>query len=149
MRYRFIDEVVALDLGERPRIETRKTFAPGDDAFSGPHGADRVPDSLLLECLAMAGGYLILRRLGASRLPLLLKVPECRFEGAGRAGVALRAVTELGAWSAVSAPAVLVEAAGEVFSGPTRVLAARLLYACLEVPGLGPAVAAALEAERR
>jgi hypothetical protein len=84
MRYRFVDEILTLELGARPRIEVAKTFAPGDDACSGPLGPDRVPNSLLLELLAMTGGHLVFRHGAARRLPLLLKVPEIRFEGAAR-----------------------------------------------------------------
>src|SRR6266516_1612673 len=102
MRYRFVDEVLALDLGAAPRIEVAKTFAPGDDAFSGPLGRDRVPNSLLLELMAMTGGHLAFQYGGAQRLPLLLKVPECRFEGAARPGVRLRAVARLEGTSRLS-----------------------------------------------
>src|SRR5207237_3945062 len=95
MRYRFIDEVLSLDLGARPRIEVVKTFAVGDDALSGPLGPDRVPNALILEFLAMTGGHLAFRHGGARRLPLLLKVPECRFEQPARAGDRLRAIAQL------------------------------------------------------
>jgi hypothetical protein len=102
MRYRFVDDVLFLDLGARPRIEVAKTFAAGDDAFSGPLGDDCVPNSLVLELLAMTGGHLAFRHGGARRLPLLLKVPECRFEGTARAGDRLRARATLTGTSAVS-----------------------------------------------
>src|SRR4029077_18802134 len=102
MRYRFIDEVLALDLGAHPRIEVAKTFASGDDAFSGPLGPDRVPNALVLELLAMTGGHLAFRHGGAKRLPLLLKVPECRFERVARAGQRLRAVASLEGTSTLS-----------------------------------------------
>jgi hypothetical protein len=134
MRYRFVDELLALDLGPRPRIEVAKTFAPGDDGLSGPLGVDRVPNSLVLELLAMTGGHLAFRHGGARRLPLLLKVAECRFESVARPGTRLRAVAALEGTSEVSGEAGMAEATGEVFAGTERVASARLLYVCVAVP---------------
>jgi hypothetical protein len=136
MRYRFVDEVLSLDLGARPRIEVAKTFAPGDDLLSGPLGPDRVPSSLLLELLAMTGGHLAFRHGGGRRLPLLVKVPDCRFDGIARAGERLRAVSTLEAISPVTEEPGMAEATGEVFAGATRVAAGRLLYLCVAVPGV-------------
>jgi hypothetical protein len=136
MRYRFIDEVLALELGDAPRIEVAKTFATGDDAFSGPLGEDRVPNSLLLELLAMTGGHLAFRHGGARRLPLLLKVPECRFDGVARPGERLRARASLAGMSALSDDAAMAEAHGEVFADGARIAAGRLLYLCVAVPGV-------------
>ena len=67
MRYRFVDKVIALALDGQPRIEVEKTFHGDDDVFSGPSGPTRVPDSLLLELMAMTGGP-ILRRLARPAL---------------------------------------------------------------------------------
>jgi hypothetical protein len=136
MRYRFIDEVLSLDLGERPRIEVAKTFAVGDDALSGPLGSDRVPNSLLLELLAMTGGHLAFRHGGARRLPLLLKVPECRFDGMARPGERLRAVASLAGTSTLSDDAGMAEAHVEAWAGDARVASGRFLYLCVAVPGV-------------
>ena len=136
MRYRFIDHVTLLSLDETPRIEVAKTFDRRDDAFSGPAGAERVPESLLLELMAMTGGHLVFRHLGGSRLPLLLKVPECRFEAVASPGVRLRAVASLGGVSAVADGADVVEAATEVWMGGERVAAGTLMYLCVNVPGI-------------
>jgi hypothetical protein len=136
MRYRFVDEMLALELGAHPRIEVAKTFAPGDDALSGPLGSERVPNSLVLELLAMTGGHLAFRHGGARRLPLLLKVPECRFEGTARAGERLRAIAHLEGTSRLSEDAGMAEARAEVFAGTTRVASGRLLYICIAVPGV-------------
>src|SRR2546430_8614133 len=95
MRYRFIDKVVSLALDGHPRTEVETTFHGDDDAFTGPSGPARVPASLLLELMAMTGGHLVFHHLGGRRLPLLLKVPECRFESPAGPGVALRAVADL------------------------------------------------------
>ena len=136
MRYRFVDEVLSLDLGAHPRIEVAKTFVAGDDAFSGPLGSDRVPNSLVLELLAMTGGHLAFKHGGARRLPLLLKVPDCRFEGVARAGERLRAVAHIEGTSQLSEDAGMAETRAEVFSGSTRVASGRLLYLCVAVPGV-------------
>ena len=136
MRYRFVDEVLSLDLGAYPRIEVAKTFLSGDDAFSGPLGADCVPNSLVLELLAMTGGHLAFKQGGARRLPVLLKVPDCRFEGVARPGERLRAVAHLEGTSELSEDACMAEARAEVFSGATRVASGRLLYLCVAVPGV-------------
>jgi hypothetical protein len=136
MRYRFVDELLTLDLGARPRIEIAKTFAPGDDALSGPLGPDRVPNGLILELLAMTGGHLAFRHGGAQRLPLLLKVPECRFEHPARPGERLRAIAELHGTSRLSDDAGMAEAHVEAFSGAGRVAMGRLLYLCVAVPGV-------------
>jgi 3-hydroxymyristoyl/3-hydroxydecanoyl-(acyl carrier protein) dehydratase len=136
MRYRFIDHIVSLALGEAPRIEVTKAFAPGDDAFTGPAGDRRVPESLLLELMAMTGGQLAFRHLGEHRLPLLLKATECRFEGVAQPGVNLRAVAALRGASAAADGASVVEAATEVFAGAERIAAAILLYVCVALPGV-------------
>lgn len=134
MRYRFIDEVVALQTDAPARIEVRKTFAAGDDAFSGPMGPDQVPNSLLLELLAMTGGHLVFHCLARGRVPLLLKVQECRFEGRARPGVPLQARASLNGLDAASAPAVVAETSGEVLAEGALVAAARLLFVCVSVP---------------
>lgn len=136
MRYRFIDRVVALALDGHPRLEVEKTFHGGDDVFSGPSGPGRVPDSLVLELMAMTGGHLVFRHLGGSRLPLLLKVNECRFEGGAGPDVALRAVAELEGVSAISDDARVAETFTEVYAGEVRLATGTLLYVCVSVPGV-------------
>jgi hypothetical protein len=136
MRYRFVDDVLALDLGAYPRIEVAKTFARDDDALSGPLGRDRVPNALLLELLAMTGGHLVFRHGGARRLPLLLKVPACRFDGMARPGQRLRAVASLEGASSLSGVSGMAETHAAVFADDTRIAEGRLLYLCLEVPGV-------------
>ena len=136
MRYRFIDEIISLDLGAQPRIEVAKRFAPGDDAVSGPLGPDRVPNSLVLELLAMTGGHLAFRHGGGRRVPLLLKVPECRFASTARPGQQLRVVAELAGVSSLSDDAGMAEARVEAFAGDTLLASGRLLYVCVTVPGV-------------
>ncbi len=140
MRYRFADEVLSVELTPRARIEIRKTFPPGDDALSGPAGPDRVPNSLVLELLAMAGGHLIFRRLGERRLPLLLKAREARFQGCARPGAPLRAVAELLGSSSAPDGTTLAEISGAVYAGTEQIASGQLLYLCVSVPGtaLGP-----------
>ena len=136
MRYRFIDKITSLTLDGDRRIEVAKTFDAGDDAFSGPSGKARVPESLLLELMAMTGGHLVFRHLGETRLPLLLKVPECRFDRVVEPGIALRAVAALRGASEVAADTSVVEAATEVYAGDERIAAAVLMYLCVSVPGV-------------
>ena len=140
MKYRFIDEIVSLDTRDPASISVRKTFAPGDDALSGPLGPDRVPNSLLLELLAMTGGHLLFSRLDRQRLPLLVKVHECRFEGTARAGVALEARASLDGVGTASSAGTLAETSGEVLADGVRVAAARLLFLCVSVPALPAAL---------
>jgi hypothetical protein len=136
MRYRFIDEIVALHTREPATIEVRKTFAVGDDALSGPLGPHRVPNSLLLELLAMTGGHLVFHCLDRGRLPLLLKVQECGFEGSVRPGVPLRARAALNGLDHASEPTIVAETSGEVLADGARVAAARLLFVCVSVPDM-------------
>jgi hypothetical protein len=134
MRYRFIDDIVTLHTGEPATIEVCKTFAPGDDALTGPLGPHRVPNSLLLELLAMTGGHLVFHCLDRVRLPLLLKVQECTFAGDARPGVRLRARASLNGVDRGSDAAVVAETTGEVLAEGARVAAARLLFVCVSVP---------------
>ena len=134
MRYRFIDEIVSLTLDGAPRIEVAKRFDPGDDVFSGPQGPRHVPESMLLELMAMTGGQLIFRHLGQGRLPLLLKVPECRFDGAASAGERLRAVATLRGLTSVADGTSVAETETEVYVETTQIARARLMFVCVEVP---------------
>lgn len=59
MRYHFVDEIVSLALDGAPRIEVAKRFDPDDGVFRVPEGPPRVPESMLLELMAMTGGPLI------------------------------------------------------------------------------------------
>jgi hypothetical protein len=136
MRYRFIDTVLALDLSERPRVDVEKTFVAGDDAFSGPSGPDRVPNSLVLELQAMTGGHLLWHRFARRRLPLLLKVQRCRFAGVARPGERLRSHAELSGVSEDPRGVVLAEASTGVSAGGRAVAEGRLLYVCIELPGI-------------
>ena len=144
MRYRFIDEIVALETCEPATIEVRKTFAVGDDALTGPLGPHRVPNSLILELLAMTGGHLVFHCLDRARLPRLLKVQECRFEGSARPGVSLRARAALNGLDRASEPTVVAETSGEVHADGTRIAAARLLFVCVSIPDVNLAAFGAL-----
>ena len=136
MRYRFVDEIVKLELGDQPRIEIRKTFDPQDDALSGPGGRGRVPSALVLELLAMTGGHLIFHRLGATRVPILLKAREVRFDGEVPSGRALRAVAQLSGLAEVSPTLTTAEAVAEVYTDDRMIASGRLFYACANVPGI-------------
>jgi 3-hydroxymyristoyl/3-hydroxydecanoyl-(acyl carrier protein) dehydratase len=145
MRYRFIDDIVTLHTREPATIEVRKTFAPGDDALTGPLGPHRVPNSLLLELLAMTGGHLVFHCLDRGRLPLLLKVQECGFEGSVRPGVPLRARASLSGVDRAAEPTVVAETSGEILSEGAPVARARLLVVCVSVPDVDLAAFGALQ----
>ena len=136
MRYRFVEEVTSLELGEPSWIEVHKAFAAADDLFTGPAGSRRVPNSIVLELLATTGGYLAFRRLGATRLPLLVKAPEVRFDAPARPGERLVARAQLHGLSDPRDGVVMAETSGEVLEGTTRIAAARLLYACVALPSV-------------
>jgi len=134
MRYQFVDEIVSLALDGVPRIEVAKRFVAGDDVFSGPHDVDCVPESMLLELMAMTGGHLVFRHLAERRLPLLLKVPECRFDATAAAGQCLRAVATLRGVSAVADGTSIAEAEAQVFHEAQKIAHARLMFVCISVP---------------
>ena len=136
MHYRFVDEIVSLALDGAPRIEVAKRFDLGDDVFGGPQGPERVPDSMLLELMAMTGGQLIFRHLGGTRLPLLLKVPECRFDGTASAGDRLSAVATLRGLTPVADGPSVGETDAEVYVERAPIARARLMFVCVEPPGL-------------
>ena len=137
MRYHFVDEIVSLTLDGVPRIEVTKRFAPGDDVFGGPEGPRRVPDSMLLELMAMTGGQLIFRHLGGTRLPLLLKVPECRLHGAAAAGDRLRAVATLRGLTSVADGTSVAETESGVYLEATPIASATLMFVCVEPTAVG------------
>ena len=132
MRYHFVDEIVSLALDGDPRIEVIKRFDPGDDVFGGPQGPERVPDSMLLELMAMTGGQLIFRHLGGKRVPMLLKVPECRFDGAASAGDRLRAVATLRGLTPVADGTSVGETDAEVYLDRAPIARARLMFVCVD-----------------
>jgi 3-hydroxymyristoyl/3-hydroxydecanoyl-(acyl carrier protein) dehydratase len=132
MRYRFIDEIVSV-VADPPRIEVAKTFAPTDDAFSGPAGPDRVPASLVIELLAMTGGQLLFRHLRRERLPLLLKVEDLRFGAAARPGDRLTARAAL--QGKVAAAGTMAQTVGEVLGDRGALVASgRFFYLCVKLP---------------
>jgi 3-hydroxymyristoyl/3-hydroxydecanoyl-(acyl carrier protein) dehydratase len=139
MRYQFVDEIVSLALDGVPRIEVIKRFDRGDDVFSGPLGPARVPESMLLELMAMTGGQLIFRHLGRSRLPLLLKVPECRLEGVAAAGDRLRSVATLRGLTAVADGTSVAETESAVYVENAPIARATLMFVCVEAPAADPA----------
>src|SRR5438093_7106257 len=136
MRYRFVDEILSLALHGAPRIEVAKCFDAGEDVFSGWQGPDRVPESMLLELMAMTGGHLIFRHLAGGLLPLLLKVPECRFDDAASAGERLRAGAALRGVSSVADGTSVAETEAWVSHDTRPIARARVMFVCVSVPGI-------------
>jgi len=129
MRYRFVDRVVAFR-PEPPLLTITKAFPPTDDCFTGPV-PDAVPVSLLIETLAMAGGYLIFRSKAPDRLPLLLKVENIAVIDEVRPGETVTATVTLRGIMGKEAAAAVVQADGEASVSGRPVLRGRLLYACI------------------
>jgi 3-hydroxymyristoyl/3-hydroxydecanoyl-(acyl carrier protein) dehydratase len=136
MSYRFIDRVVALDLGPPATIRVAKTFPPSDPCLSGPVHLDRVPASMILEALAMSGGHLIFRQMANGAVPLLLKVEGASFSRSVLPGELLEIRAELLAISHAPDNVGIAQTRGEVLAGEDRVAEARLLYLCVHLPGL-------------
>src|SRR5262249_52924524 len=90
---------------------------------------------MLLELMAMTAGQLIVRRV-EGRLPLLLKVPECRFEGAATAGEQLRAVAELAAVTPIADGPAVAETETAVYAGSRAIARARLMFACVDAASI-------------
>jgi len=133
MRYRFIDEILSLETAP-PRMAVAKTFAPRDDALTGPAGPDRVPPSLVIELMAMTGGQLLFRHLGRERVPLLLKAEDVRFALAVRPGDRLTATAVLRG-TAAAATDTMAQMAGEVRGeGGVLVASGRFFYLCVRLP---------------
>lgn len=136
MSYRFIDRVVALDLGPPATIRVAKTFPPSDPCLSGPVHLDRVPASMILEALAMSGGHLIFRQMANGAVPLLLKVEEASFSRSVLPGELLEIGAEILGISYGPGDVEIAQTRGEVLAGKERVAEARLLYMCVRLPGL-------------
>jgi 3-hydroxyacyl-[acyl-carrier-protein] dehydratase len=73
-----IDRVTAVDQ-DRLVAECRVPPAEGSPVFAGHlPGYPLMPGVLLIETMAQASGYLLLHRLGYSRMPLLASVKEAK-----------------------------------------------------------------------
>jgi hypothetical protein len=82
---------------------------------------------------------IVFRHLGRSRLPLLLKVPDCRVEGVADAGDRLRSVATLRGLSAVADGTSVAETESEVYVERTPIARATLMFVCVEPPAGDPA----------
>jgi len=129
MRYQFIDRVVAFS-PEPPMLTITKTFPPTDDCFTGPV-PDAVPVSLLIETLAMAGGYLILRSKSPDRLPVLLKVEDAVVTDRVLPGETVTATVTLRGITGMEEPTVMAQTDGEVSVSGRPVLRSGLLFVCV------------------
>jgi hypothetical protein len=96
---------------------------------------------MLLELMAMTGGELIFRHLDGSRLPLLLKVPECRLDGVASAGDRLRAVATLRGLTPVAGGTSVGETDAEVSVEGVPIARARLMFVCVDPAAVEPAAA--------
>lgn len=135
MRYRFIDRVVSLD-GTARRIEVAKTFTRAGDELSGPAGPDRVPNSLVIELLAMTGGRLLFECLDAARLPLLAKIREVRFLAPARPGLELMATSEVVGLVDIAPGVTSAETTGTVSAHGELLARGTLFYVCVAPEGV-------------
>lgn len=136
MSYRFIDRVIALGQGPPATIRIAKTFPPEDPCVGGPIHTGRVPASMILEAIAMSGGYLIFHRAADGAVPLLLKVEEASFTRSVSPGELLEIRAEILAVSKGLNGVGIAQTHGVVLAGEERVAEARLLYLCVHLPGL-------------
>ncbi len=58
-------------------------------------GFPLLPGVMMIECMAQAGGWLMLARLGFTRMPLLAKVGQAKLRGMLRPGALLRIAARL------------------------------------------------------
>ncbi|MBY0337281.1 MAG: beta-hydroxyacyl-ACP dehydratase [Acetobacteraceae bacterium] len=98
-----------------------------------------LPGVLMVECMAQAGGWLIVARLGFARMAVLAKVGEAKLRGMVKPGATLTATAEL--LHDGSGYAVL---RGTLAEGGARVAEAELTLRTLPFPS--PALEAALRA---
>ncbi len=76
--FEMIDRVIAVD-DDRLVAECRVPPAAGNPVFAGHMpGFPLMPGVLLIETMAQASGFLLARRLGFSRMPLLASVKEAK-----------------------------------------------------------------------
>ncbi len=136
--FQMIDRVLAAD-GEALSAEARVPEA--SPVFEGHFpGHPLVPGVLLVETMAQASGFLLLRRSGFARMPFLASVKEAKlrsFVGPGAVlAVAVRLVHE-GSGYAVTA--------GRIEAGGKRVCDAELTLRVLDFPR--PELEAAMRAQ--
>jgi 3-hydroxyacyl-[acyl-carrier-protein] dehydratase len=136
--FQLIDQVtkIALDV---PLIQAEATVPMSSPVFEGHFpGYPLMPGVLLIETMAQASGFLVLARIGFSRMPLLVAVKQAklrRFVGPGESLLVEARLVHEGSGFAV--------ANGELHSAGRKVGEAELTFRIMPFPD--PKLRAALE----
>jgi 3-hydroxymyristoyl/3-hydroxydecanoyl-(acyl carrier protein) dehydratase len=104
MRYRFADRILEIDAHGAGVLSAAKSFPRTDEFFDGTFRRENeVPSSLVLECMASAGSFLLTVKSRYRTHALLLKVNRAAFARPVLAGdrmiVRSRVVGTQGDWS--------------------------------------------------
>lgn len=137
MRFRFIDQVVSFEKGERSKLITRKTFSCSDDFTEGyPQRPGMVPNCLILELLATAGVHTVWCHTEHRVVGVLLRVDRAQIIAPVRAGDEVLAHTELlGLQPGAEASVGLAQTHGRAFVGDRQVAESRLVLLCFPRDG--------------
>jgi len=91
--FAMLDRIVAHDADS---LEAEATLPDQSPVFDGHFpGFPILPGVLMIECMAQAGGWLMLARQGFARMPLLAKVGQAKLRGMLRPGALIRVGAKL------------------------------------------------------
>lgn len=136
MTFRFVDEVLSVEPGERGKIVTLTLIPSSAPYLTGPFRPAGVPPSLVLESLAQSAGHLILATY-PRRGVLLIKVEELQFFRPLRSGERLTVHSELLGFHGDPESTGVAGAWGKALVDGIPVAEARLLFLVVRVDGLG------------
>ena len=135
MTFRFVDEVLSVEPGERGKITTLTVIPASSPYLEGPQRPGAVPSSIILEALAQSAGRLILATY-PRRGVLLIKVEEIQFFRPLGGGERLTVRTELLGFHGDPETTGVASAVGEASVDGAPVAEARLLFLVVRVDGL-------------
>ncbi len=88
-----LDRITAHDAES---LEAEATLPEASPVFDGHFpGMPLLPGVLMIECMAQAGGWLMLARQGFARMPLLAKVGQAKLRGMLKPGALIRVGAKL------------------------------------------------------
>lgn len=135
MTFRFVDEVLFVEPGERGKIVTLTVIPESAPYLHGPFRPSGVPASLVLESLAQSAGCLILASY-PGRGVLLIRVEEVQFIEPLRAGERLTVQSELLGFHGNPESRGTAWAFGEASVDGRSVAKARLFFLVFRAGGL-------------